>query len=482
MKKVFYMLFSLFLLTSSGEVFSQNAYKITVKTNAFTDTVCYLYHYYGKFQMAVDTAYFNNKGIAIFEKKDKALERGIYFIFFPNKKHLDFVVNQDQVITFQVDTNDISRNTKVTGSRENQLFYEYNNRVSDIGLEIDAFKKLEEKYKDSNEDSLKIVQEKIISLNKKLLDQKQLFIDKNPGSLVSKVFLLTKDPDLPEPPLREDGKPDSVYLYNYYKNNYWENMDFSDDALVRTPVFHARLERFTSSVIVQHPDSVIREIDNLVKKTEHNRELFKYVVWFLTFHYETSSIMGHDAVFVHLVDTYYRTGKAFWASETVLNKILERADKLRPILIGKIAPNMALMDTSLTSYSQLWQVDANYTVMIFWDPDCGHCKREVEKLNSIFIEQGDDLGIKIYSVCADTSLVRWKNMIDEKGISEWINVNGTRSALGHYQQLYDVFSTPLIYVLDREKKIIAKRLAAENVPAFIKQFEAIKREENEKQN
>jgi hypothetical protein len=458
---------------------AQSSYKITVKSNGFKDTVLYLGYYYGKFQYAKDTARFDSKGVAIFEKKNKTLERGVYFIVFPNKKHLDFIVNNEQIMTFEVDTTDIVRKTKISGSKENQLFYNYNKEMADVGVEYEKLRISEERLKDSNSDSLEIIRDEMKKLNDLMQQKRDDFVKQNPGALVSKIFLLTKDPQLPEPPLKDNGKPDSAYLYTYFKDNYWMNMDFTDDALVRTPVFHARLERFISQVVIQHPDSVTSEIDKLISKTEQTPELFKYVVWFLTFHYETSQIMGHDAVFVHMVDKYYKTGKAFWASEAVLTKIIQRADKIRPILIGSFAPNMALLDTTLKSYIQLWSIQAAYTVMIFWDPDCGHCKKEVEKVNKFYIDEGKMYDMKVYSICTDTSLTRWKEKIKEKEIEHWINVNGTRSALGNYQELYDVFATPLIFILDKDKKIIAKKIGAENVSYFIKQTDATKPKENE---
>jgi thiol-disulfide isomerase/thioredoxin len=180
-----------------------------------------------------------------------------------------------------------------------------------------------------------------------------------------------------------------------------------------------------------------------------------------------------------MVDTYYKTGKAFWTTDNLLKKITDRADKLRPILIGNIAPNMALLDTTLKYYIQLWSVVADYTIMVFWDPDCGHCKKELESLKAFYEENNNDYSVAVYSICTDTSLTRWKEKIKEKGIEDFINVNGTRSALGNYQELYDVFATPLIFVLDNEKKIIAKKIGADNVPVFVKQYAAIRKEEKD---
>jgi thiol-disulfide isomerase/thioredoxin len=456
--------------------YGQNSYKITIQSNAFKDTV-YMGYYYGKFQYAKDTAVFNNKGVAVFENKTKSLERGVYFFVFPNKKHLDFIINNEQNITFVVDTSDVLMKTKVTGSKENQTFIDYNKAMVQLNKQFETLSEKKQKYANSNHDSLAIIDKQIQELSKKSIQLKEDIINKNPKSLISKIFLLTKDPDIPPLPIKEDGSRDSAFAYQYYKANYWENMDFTDDALVRSPVIHPRIERFFTQVLIQHPDTIIKELTPIIEKAQANPEVFKYFVWFLTFHFETSEIMGHDAVFVHLVDQYYATGKAFWASETVVQRITERANKLRPILLGKIAPNMALLDTNLTTYTQLWSVQADFTVMVFWDPDCGHCKKELDRLNTFFNTHDNNYNIAIYSVCTDTNLTKWINLIHEKEIQNWVNVNATRSALGHYHELYDVIATPLIYLLDKEKRIIAKRISAQNVGPFIKQHIAIRNKE-----
>ena len=163
--------------------------------------------------------------------------------------------------------------------------------MSKLGGEYETLRKLEGKYKETNDDSLKVVMSQMEGLNKKMLKIKDDFILNNSETFVAKIFRLTTDPILPNPPINEDGTSDSTFLYTYFKENYWKNMDFTDEALVRTPVFHGRLERFITQVIIQHPDSVMKELDLLIKKTEITPDLFKYVVWYLTFHYETSQIM-----------------------------------------------------------------------------------------------------------------------------------------------------------------------------------------------
>ncbi len=471
---------SLFLVFYSSQSIAQskNGYKITVKTNINADSLCYLGYYYGKYRYAKDTAIFNDKGIAVFEKEGKQLDKGVYFVLLPDKKYFDVIVYNEQQFTISTDTAKLISSLKFTNSEENTWFANYNKAMEELGKQMNDMKELEKKYKENNNDSLEIIKIKIKELNEKMIIEKESFIKKHPDSFVSKIFMASKDPEFAEPPLKSDGTIDSLQLFYLLKNNYWNNIDFTDDAIVRTPVFHNRLERFFSNTISQHPDTIIKEMDKLIAQVDKSSELFKYIVWFLTFHYETSQIMGHDAVFVDMIDKYYKTNMTFWLSEAQRQKIIERSDKLKPILIGKTAPNMALMDTTLKDYIPLHAIQSPYTILLFWDPNCGHCKKEIQKLNELYEQHKFEYGVSIYSVCTDTSLTKWKKSIYEKNIQNWINVNATRSALGHYQELYDVLSTPMIYLLDEKKTIIAKKIGAESSFDFIK-MQIVRKKEDE---
>ena len=49
----------------------------------------------------------------------------------------------------------------------------------------------------------------------------------------------------------------------------------------------------------------------------------------------------------------------------------------------------------------------------------------------------------------------------------FINVNGPRAYTSDYHDLYNIFSTPVVIVLDKDKKIIAKRLLTDQLQGFI---------------
>jgi thiol-disulfide isomerase/thioredoxin len=239
------------------------------------------------------------------------------------------------------------------------------------------------------------------------------------------------------------------------------------------------VKQYFKKVIVQHPDTLIKEADHIIALSKPNKETYKFTIWYFTYETETSQIMGMDAVFVHLVNKYYKTGEAYWVNERVLKNITERADVLDKLLIGRPGPNMIMIDTN-NNLKALYSLQADYTIIMFWDPDCGHCRTEIPEIRDWLKENEAIYNAKIFSVCSDTNLVKWKKFLHDYEITHWDNVNGTRSATKNYHDLYDIISTPTIYLLDKDKNILAKRLGYKQLIAFIERNHKLKSQKDNK--
>jgi peroxiredoxin len=334
-----------------------------------------------------------------------------------------------------------------------------------IRKQIEQFKADKAQMK-ANQDSLAIISRKIDLLDQEIEKYQDNLIESHPGSFVSVMIRATKEPETGKIPVLENGRQDSAFAFRQYKQHYWDNFDLTDERLLRTPLFHKRLDIYFKDLVYQRPDSINHEADLLIGKVRSNPEVFKYLVWFLTYKYETSKIMGFDEIFVHMVDSYYASGEAYWTDTSTLKTLVKRADALRPILIGKKAPELILFDTS-GSFVSLHHTPAKFLVLIFYESDCSHCKKEIKELNDWYKET--ETGTQVFAVCTDTSLVKWKKFVLENDL-KWVNVNGTRSITRDYHDLYDISMTPTMFVLDENKYIIAKRLKAEQLKSFLTNY------------
>jgi len=145
-----------------------------------------------------------------------------------------------------------------------------------------------------------------------------------------------------------------------------------------------------------------------------------------------------------------------------LEKLISQAETLRPILIGKTAPDLTLYKKS-GEVVKISDIDAEYTVLFFWAPDCGHCKKAIPSIID-FYNAYKDRGVEILAICTKTGedlLPCWE-AIEERGMDIWMNV-ADQYLRSRYKMIYDVKTTPQIYILDKDKKIIVKKIAGEDL-------------------
>jgi len=240
--------------------------------------------------------------------------------------------------------------------------------------------------------------------------------------------------------------------------------------MLRTPFFHKRIDYYLNKLTPQSPDSIIVVVDRLLEDFKGNDDLRKYYMSYFLNTYSKMKIVGFDAVYVHVAEKYYATGEASWVSEENLGKIMNNAKKLKPILIGKTAPDFTIYKEDKSKFA-LKDVDTEYTLLFFWAPDCGHCKKAIPHLND-FRDTHKDLDITILSICNKTGdkFEECWSAIEEKDLTGYINL-GDQYQKSRILSNYYVKSTPKIFILDKEKKILLKDIGAESLPDIFKELE-----------
>lgn len=445
---------------------AQSGYKIIFELEGLKDSILLLANYSGDKQFVADTAYPTKSNKYIFSG-EKELLPGMYFIAGQNKSKLfDFLVSDSRFFTISGNKNKLPQSLEVKDSKENQMFFDYISFLNEKQKERNQYLEIQKKGKPGSDSSL-LAANQISLLNEEVQRYINGIINSNPGSLISAFLKAMQEPEIPSSPILPNGRPDSTFPYRYFKNHFWDNIDLSDDRLVRTPFLHGKVEQYLTKLTHPAPDSLIMSIDELFRRSGNNAETFKYLMWYFTIKYESSEIMGYDAIFVHLVDKYYHNEKMNWMNPTVKENLIKKANKLKNVLIGQKAPEMILLDT-LQQPVSLHKTNAEYTIIYFWDPDCSHCKKETPLLRDLYSKRKDEIGLQVFAVCMDTSWVEMKKYIRLNNTS-WINVNGFYSLTPDFRELYDVNTSPVMFLLDKKKNIIAKRILTTQMEAFINQ-------------
>ncbi len=489
-----------FILFFSAKSFSQG-YEIKINFKNAPDSIVYLAKYVLDKQYVVDTCKKVKNGTIIFKGK-ASLDKGVYFLVSEGKaKYFDFFVNEDSKFTITSDVMDMVNSFKCVGSKENELAFGYLKFMTNINRE---FGKVAEKTKGmAKADSVKLVSEKTKSLHEEVVKFNADFRKTNEGSFFAAFLNLQTEKTAVDVPKSKNGRPDSIFYSNYYRAHFWDGVNFADEKIYRTPFFSDRFKRYFDQCVYMIPDTVIKELDKILIQCKTDVEVTKAFLAQITFDYETKSskFVGFDKVFVHLIDRYIRAGwlKGYYTDETI-EKIKDRGDILKPLLLGSVAPDLLMMDTINgkiankmgfdsantsaavshlyyknldkinTLYTTLHQLKAKYTILVFWDVECSHCLTEIPKLLQTWHELRKTYDIKVFSVYSQHEFDKWRKFIIEKKY-DFINVFDAVH-INNIKQKYDIFSTPKIYILDKNKTIRSKGIAQEQIPEIIKMMEA----------
>lgn len=473
MLRNFLLLF--FLVCFHWAAVAQKGHNIRVKLDNYTEKELILGFHYGEKQYVKDTAFVDGEGYFVF-KADTLLPAGVYLLVQkPDNNFIQLMVPQeDEQFTVQTDVKDVVGKMKVRGSEDNELFYNYLQQLAKFRPEADTLRAQIGRLKNQPKDSLSLAQ-KLNDIDKQVKKFQQELIAKHPKTMSAKIVKASIEPEPPE--FTGTEKEVQTKRYYYYRNHYFDNLDVSDPALLRSPVLHSKIDQYVTKVTPQHPDSVNVAIDLVLEKMKNSQENFKYYLIHFLNYYAKSNIVGFDACYVHVAKAYYCKGLAPWSKKEDLDKICDNAARLEPILIGKIAPNITVKDRNNQPMS-LWDVQADYTVLFFWDPECSHCKKAAPFMVE-FARKFKDRGVKIFAVCTavgEKSGDCWKSA-EEKEFSDNLFLNTYDPYLqSRFKTLYDIRSTPQIFILDRTHEILMKRIGAEELSKVMEQVMQFQKE------
>jgi thiol-disulfide isomerase/thioredoxin len=476
------------LLLIQLSVFGQSkSYKITVKLNNYKDKVAYLGNYYGDKKYIQDTCKLENVGDLIVFEGNRSLKQGVYLIITASMKYFDIIIGEDQTFSLETDTTDFIGHLKISGDKDNELFLDYQTFSQSKGIYLDKLSKdlrVAKNKKDST-----IIYNEMKQTDSLVTAYRKTFLVKNPSHLLSKIFTAMPEPVVPKFPKLANGRPDSTAAYKYYKSHFFDGMDFSDERIVYTPIFHPKIDKFLNQLTYPMPDSLNLSCDYLVEKARANKEVFKWMVWYLTNTYEQSKIMGQEAVFVHMAQEYYCKGQAYWVDSVTKDKICKRADLMSRTILGAPFMNMILQDSAARSFNIYEQMTGDYSLIWFWNSNCGHCQKETPELYDACNKLGSDIKLNVFSITEerlttkdDPQMLKWKKYLHDHDLSKWLNLRDMNNYYD-FKNLFDVSTTPRMFIIDnRTKNIVATKLAPDQVVEVITKHHQMEKEKARKMN
>lgn len=460
MKKIFALAL---VLMSVAAGTAQTGYQIKVTLKPYKNTWVYLGYYYGKLKALADSVKLDANSTGTFKGKEP-LQGGIYFLVSPRKEILfEVLIDKQQQFSIEADSARLPAGVVFKGSADNSLFQHYSFFAAQTGKVIGETNASYASAKTASDSAA--ITAKLKTLSVRMQQFRDSVAKKNPQSLLTALFNAMKEPVVPPASAHPGGKYDSNYAYQYFKSHYWDGVEFNDNRLVRTPFFEPKLEKYFKDLVSPQPDSIIKEVDHMLLYARSGKEIFKFLLVHFVQKYVNPQYMGQDAVFVHLFEKYINTGQAPFFTDQYRDFVTKRAYSLMANLIGQPASNMIMVDT-LDKPMPLYNVKNDMIVICFWDPTCSHCKQVVPKVDSIYQAKWKKQGVAVYGVMVEGGKENWLTFIREHHLNGWIHVyqqpsqteSETAAGKPGFRQLYDVYQTPVLYLIDKDKRIIAKKL------------------------
>lgn len=475
MFKSYLLTLAAFMLAGSVlQAQSNSKYEIALEVKPIQNQWVYLANYYGGIKMMADSAFLDKSGKGKLSGENP-LPQGVYILASPNRTILgELLLGEDQQFSIKADTTKPETGLIFSGSADNALFNEYTTFLNERAGKAEELRR---QMNTANEPQREQLATEIRTLNQQILDYRNRVEKEHSESLLALLFSTMHDIKYPEELQNPQTREDTLATYRYGKEHYWDGVDFMDGRLVRTPVFDARMKDYLQNWVSPEPDSVIYELNWMMGYGRNDPEMERYLISYFVDNYINPRIMGQDKVFLHVYNNYIAAEptRAPWLNETQLKTIRERAYRIMGNQLGAQAWDLAFPDTT-NNIQTLYNTAGKYTVLVFWDVNCGHCKEVLPVLDSLYKNEWQKEGVAMYALMTnEESLKDWAPFIREHA-SGWTHVHEPR-AMRHenesagkpnFRQLYDIRSTPTLFLLDADKRILAKDISMNDLALFLK--------------
>lgn len=436
---------------------------IQMTIRGFSGGTAYLIGMLNEQQYRLDTAVIQSDGSLHF-KKDEPYQPGLAFLLLPDKNYFQVLIDADQTFSMTTSKGRLVSDMKVSGSLDNELLYEnlrfeeaYNPKVNALNQRLKKMLPADPEYA-----SVEAERDGLIQERKEHLED---LFKRGPNTLFTAFKKAGQNPD-PVDVRKPNGQIDSTRQLYIYRAQFWDNVNFDNEVLMYTPVISNKLKRYITELTPQIADSINAAASMLVDKVIGHDEYYKYFVNWITLQYEPgkTTLMDGESVYVHMVGNYITNERAFWSDSFQVYGLQRRAKEMSLSLTGQKAQNITAKDIN-GKVRSLFDFTTPYVIVYLYNPDCEHCIEETPKLVRLHREWKDK-GLSVWYMAVDTEDDLWRKFVASNGMQEFVNVFDptNKSIYGKYF----VDNTPELYLLNKDRTIIAKNLKVTQVADIIR--------------
>jgi thiol-disulfide isomerase/thioredoxin len=387
----------------------------------------------------------NEKGYFEFQL-DSTITQGMYKIVYAlpqEENNFDIIYNAKEGVEFTFNN---ETGIEYQSSIENKLVASYSNSMALISNSIGNF------FEQQSTDTLALAS--IFETQR----ETQINFEAAAKGTIALHFIKANKPYIPT-----EFEEIKTYINNL-KRHFFDQVDFNDETLQ------------SSNFLI---DRMLNYVFGLSSQTEDNTEAYKKNTdEFILAMKDADPIIKStmlEVLWRQMVDTGFEDVANYIADNYLIGLAEELDDKelvdglilFKNLSLGKQAPDFSfdIEDGEHIKPTALYSLDtAQQYIIVFWSSTCFHCLKEIPELQT-FVNSFEEGKLQVIAIGLEDEPFRWES--ETLKYPEFIHVLGLGKWKNEIGNNYNVTATPTYYVLDKEKKIIAKPYGFEDLKKFL---------------
>lgn len=255
----------------------------------------------------------------------------------------------------------------------------------------------------------------------------------------------------------------------YVLLHFWDSMDWTDSALVDDGIFmEQNSANFYSVLAIADSLDSSKAVKVMLDGAAVNRQAYESLARIAELYlYDTSSPMLDEESYMVIVDRLIADGIL---DRTTQIRLADRHDGMMLNRKGAIASDFAFVgrDGRAERVLSACVSDADFTLLIFYDPDCSLCDEAERHIagNAMLADLIAAKRLSVVAVCPYGEMDDVWMTHAERLPADWIVGFSEELASDEYE-LYELRATPTIYLLDRVGKVVAKNVSVDKVDELV---------------
>jgi len=373
---------------------------------------------------------------------------GMYRIMTNSGQMFDLIYNKED-ISFKTSGFQANSTIHIITSLENQLYYKYLNVKLSNQLKINILDPTL-KYYPKNDSFYLVLKHQVMDLYSQINAVSNWVTQQYPKTLAAHFIRLDR-------PVTPNFNQIAYQPEENLKRNYFKGVDFQDTLLLRSSLLTAKIVGYLGLYQEQgmHKEEVeqafTQAVDTLLAKTLVNEQIYEYTLNYLVHGFEE---FGFEHLLQHIA-AIQQLG--LFPDHSLKKQALEtKLELIKRLAIGKTAPDFSARDMEGKKI-RLSKLKADTTLLIFWASWCPHCTASLPKLKK-FYDPAHPERLQIIAISVDDNKKEVEKAIQDEHYP-WINIAHLKGWDGPIADEYGVSSTPTFFLLDKNKKIIAKPIS-----------------------